>query len=235
MSRLLIARSVFDGLSTVCFITALVHMKLADVAAVLQIAPLIITALSVMLSTGEAVGWRRWTAIGVGFVGALFVVKPTPVGVRRLGAGRRWPRRCPRRCARSPTRRIGRGVPVMVIAFMGLGRHHAVRRACSPSSEEWRMFETGDLVQLLASPRCSSASPSISMVLGFRDVDLSVVAPFRYSYLITSAIGGYLVFGELPDRWSVVGALLIVGSGLYALHREAVRRRKLTAEATTAA
>jgi drug/metabolite transporter (DMT)-like permease len=73
------------------------------------------------------------------------------------------------------------------------------------------------------------------MALGFRDVDLSVVAPFRYSYLITSAVGGYLVFAELPDGWTVFGALLIVGSGIYTLHREAVRRRKLTAEAQTAA
>jgi drug/metabolite transporter (DMT)-like permease len=62
-----------------------------------------------------------------------------------------------------------------------------------------------------------------------------VVAPFRYSYLITSAIAGYVVFSELPDRWSTAGALLIVASGLYALHREAVRQRDLTGKATPAA
>ena len=64
----------------------------------------------------------------------------------------------------------------------------------------------------------------------FRGVDLSVVAPFRYSYLLTSAVAGYLVFSEVPDVWSAVGAVLIVGSGLYALHREAVRRRELTGQ-----
>ena len=73
------------------------------------------------------------------------------------------------------------------------------------------------------------------MTLAFRGVDLSVVAPFRYSYLLTSAIAGYLVFSELPDGWSVAGAALIVASGLYALHREAVRRREITGKATPAA
>jgi drug/metabolite transporter (DMT)-like permease len=63
---------------------------------------------------------------------------------------------------------------------------------------------------------------------------MSVVAPFRYIYLLTSAIGGYLMFRELPDGWTIVGALLIVGSGLYTLHREAVRRRALTATTTAA-
>ena len=71
--------------------------------------------------------------------------------------------------------------------------------------------------------------------MAFRGVDLSVVAPFRYSYLITSAVAGYLVFSEVPDAWSVAGAMLIVASGLYALHREAVRRRDITGEATPAA
>ena len=73
------------------------------------------------------------------------------------------------------------------------------------------------------------------LALGFRDVDLSVVAPFRYTYLLTSALGGFLVFREVPDAWTVVGAVLIVGSGIYTLHREAIRRRTLTATITPAA
>src|SRR4029079_5718262 len=77
MSRMLASRSLCDGLSTAGFIAALAHMKLANIAAVLQIAPLIITALSVMLCR-ETVGGRRWTAISVGFAGALLVTKPVP-------------------------------------------------------------------------------------------------------------------------------------------------------------
>ena len=58
-----------------------------------------------------------------------------------------------------------------------------------------------------------------------------MVAPFRYTYLLTSALGGFLVFREVPDAWTVVGAVLIVGSGIYTLHREAVRRRSITGTA----
>jgi drug/metabolite transporter (DMT)-like permease len=77
MSRMLASRSLCDGLSTAGFTAALAHMKLANIAAVLQIAPLIITALAVVLYR-EAVGWRRWTAIALGFAGALLVIKPIP-------------------------------------------------------------------------------------------------------------------------------------------------------------
>ena len=111
---------------------------------------------------GEAVGWRRWTAIGVGFVGALLVIKPMPsafdvwalIGAASaLAAALR----------EISNRRIGRGVPAMVIAFWGavgitlFGTVFAV-------TEDWRMFERGDLAQL-SSPRCSSASRSICMAL----------------------------------------------------------------------
>src|SRR5205823_8092883 len=89
--------------------------------------------------------------------------------------------------------------------------------------EDWRMFQTGDLIQLFVAAAFVGLAIYL-LAVGFRDVDLSAVAPFRYSYLLTSAIGGYLVFRELPDAWTVGGAILIVGSGVYTLHREAVRR-----------
>jgi drug/metabolite transporter (DMT)-like permease len=231
LSPLLTARSAFDGLSTAAFITALAHMPLANVAAVLQIGPLLITVLSIALFR-EAVGWRRWIAIGVGFVGALLVIKPTPASfdvwaviaaVSALFAALR----------EISNRRIGRAVPVMVVAFWG-AVGITLFGAAFIVTETWRMFEAGDLIQLFVASVFVGIAIYL-MALGFRDVDLSVVAPFRYTYLITSAVGGYLVFAELPDGWTVFGALLIVGSGIYTLHREAVRRRRLTAEAQTAA
>jgi drug/metabolite transporter (DMT)-like permease len=227
----LATRSVFDGLSTACFIAALAHMRLADLAAVLQIAPLIITALSVIFYR-EIVGWRRWTAIGVGFVGALMVIKPTPSAFdvwALVGAGSALFAAL----REMLNRRIGHEVPTLVIAFWGaLGI--SIFGGLFGAAEQWRMFAPYDFLMLLVAS-VFVAMAIFLMALGFRRVDLSVVAPFRYSYLITSAIAGYVVFNELPDRWSTAGALLIVASGLYALHREAVRRRNLTGEATPAA
>ena len=230
MTRLLASRSLCDGLSTAAFLAALAHMKMANIAAVLQIAPLIITALSVMIYR-EAVGWRRWLAIVVGFAGALLVIKPVPsefniwaiVGAASaLAAAFR----------EIQTRRIGPGVPTLVIAFWG-AVGITLCGATFLTAEEWRMFAVGDLLKLLVAA-AFVGNAMFLLALGFRDVDLSVVAPFRYSYLLTSALGGFLVFQELPDSWTVVGAALIVGSGINTLHREAVRRRALTAKAATA-
>jgi drug/metabolite transporter (DMT)-like permease len=230
MSGLLASRSLCDGLSTAGFIAALAHMKLANIAAVLQIAPLIITALSVAIYR-EAVGWRRWSAIGVGFAGTLLVIKPIPsefdiwtlVAVASaLAAAVR----------ELQTRQIGQSAPVMVVAFWAAIAITLCGLGFLPI-EEWRAFTAPDLFQLFVAAIFVGLAIFL-LALGFRGVDLSVVAPFRYVYLITSALGGFLVFREVPDHWTVVGAILIVGSGIYLLHREAVRRRELTAKATTA-
>jgi drug/metabolite transporter (DMT)-like permease len=230
MSGLLASRSLCDGLSTAGFIAALAHMKLANLAAVLQIAPLIITALSVAVYR-EAVGWRRWSAIGVGFAGALLVIKPIPsefniwalvAAASALAAGVR----------ELQTRQIGQSAPVMVVAFWAAIAITLCGLGFLPV-EEWRAFTTPDLFQLFVAAIFVGLAIYL-LALGFRGVDLSVVAPFRYTYLITSALGGFLVFREVPDRWTIVGAVLIVSSGVYLLHREAVRRREITAKATTA-
>ena len=231
MSRMLASRSLCDGLSTAGFIAALAHMKLANIAAVLQIAPLIITVLSVALYR-EAVGWRRWSAIGAGFFGALLVVKPIPseFSIWAVAAAASALFSATREIQ---NRQIGKSVPVLVIAFWG----SVAITLCGlafVTFEDWRMFSGGEFFQLLV----AAAFVGIAMYLlslGFRDTDLSVVVPFRYSYLLTSALGGYLVFREVPDVWTVVGAGLIVGSGIYTLHRESVRRRPLTGTATPAA
>jgi drug/metabolite transporter (DMT)-like permease len=230
MGRLMATRSVCDGLSTACFIAALAHMQLANVAAVLAIGPLLITALSVLFHS-EAVGWRRWTAVAVGFFGALLIIKPVPwafdvwavvaAGSALFAALREL-----------YNRKIDHSVPTVVIALWGaIGI--TLFGALFAFTEDWKVFEPGDLARLFVASVFVGIAIYL-MALGFRNVDLSVVAPFRYSYLITSALGGYLVFSELPDGWSLAGTVLIVGSGLYALHREVARKRALTAEASTA-
>ena len=225
------ARAFFDALSTAGFIAALAHMKLANIAAVLQIAPLLITALSVFLYR-EVVGWRRWAAVGVGFFGALLVVKPIPsefniwtivcIGAAFTAALREI-----------TTRQIGRTLPVMVLIFWG-SVGIMLFGLLFLATEDWRAIGGWDFVQLCIAAVFMCIALYL-MALGFRDVDLSVVAPFRYSYLITSAVGGYIVFRELPDNWTVVGTVLIVAGGIYTLHREAVTRRELTMKSTTAA
>ena len=95
--------------------------------------------------------------------------------------------------------------------------------------EEWRPMAWAD-VGMLAISATFVASGHFMVVVAFRGtVDVAAIAPFRYTLLIWAGLCGYLAFGEVPDRYAIMGSLLIVGSGLYALHREVVRRRTIAA------
>jgi drug/metabolite transporter (DMT)-like permease len=85
-------------------------------------------------------------------------------------------------------------------------------------------------VGLLGISAALVATGHFLIVIAFRGgVDVSAIAPFRYTLLIWAGVCGYLAFGEVPDRFAIIGSALIVGSGLYAMHREVVRRRSVAA------
>jgi drug/metabolite transporter (DMT)-like permease len=215
-------RSICDALTVVLFVIALVHMKLAELSAVILTAPLFLTALSVWFYR-ETVGWRGWVAVIVGFAGTLFVVKPMPAGFNAwavLGLA----------AALSAalrdliTRRIEPGIPAIVIALMGL-LAMTVMALVMGLFEDWRAMPINDIV-VLAIAAFFIGTAFYLMVEAFRGVDISVVAPFRYVFLLWAMLAGYAAFGEVPDRWGLIGGALIVASGLYAFHRESVRRHE---------
>ena len=94
------------------------------------------------------------------------------------------------------TRQIGQAVPALVVAFWG-AVGITLCGAAFIVAEDWRMFTGGDLFQLFVAAFFVGIAIYL-LALGFRDVDLSVVAPFRYTYLLTSALGGFLMFREVP-------------------------------------
>ena len=132
------------------------------------------------------------------------------------------------------TRQIGHAVPALVVAFWGAVAI-TLCGAIFVATEDWRAVRRRPNCSNCSSRRSLSASPSIC----WRSGSATSTSPWsRHSataYLLTSALGGFLVFREVPDGWTVVGAVLIVGSGIYTLHREAVRRRSLTGTAAPAA
>jgi drug/metabolite transporter (DMT)-like permease len=224
--RPVIIRAIADGVASVLYIVALARMQMADLAAVLLLAPLLITGMAVIFY-GEKVGWRRWTAVMVGFAGTLFIVKPTPdlfdawALVALIGAFASAARDL-------LTRQIDQAIPTLIVTFMGSIAVTLGGCLLAPA-EEWRMLAASDLA-LLALAACFLAFGTFFVALAFRGVDVSVVAPFRYTLLLWAAIAGFIAFGEIPDRWAALGAALIVASGLYALHREALRRRAAPAQ-----
>jgi drug/metabolite transporter (DMT)-like permease len=222
LNRLVILRSLFEAASAVLFTTALMRMRIAELSTIVLVSPLIITALSVIFF-GEVVGWRRWTAIAVGFAGTLFVVKPTPAsfdGWAALGI----------LVALSSasrdllTRQLHGAIPSIVVSFT-TAVTVMLAGALLGFWELWRSPTYREL-GLLALASVLLGGANYLIVIAFRGADISVVAPFRYSILIWAGIVGFLVFSEIPDRWSFVGAALIAGSGIYAFHREQVRARQ---------
>ena len=221
---LVLLRALFDALGTVFFIAALVHMKIAELSAVILTSPLIMTAISAF-AFGDAVGWRRWSAIGVGLIGTLFIVKPSAgaldvwaivgLGAALFAAGRDL-----------TTRHIDPTIPTLAIGVYGAVAV-MLSGAAVGATETWHMPATGQWLGITIAAFFLGIGTYL-VVMAFRGVDLPAVAPFRYTLLIWMGACGYLAFGEIPDRWSLAGAMLIALSGLYALHREAVRRRDLT-------
>lgn len=221
-----IARTLLDLVATISFVTALMHMHIANLTAVLQAVPLAVTLLSVFFLR-ERVGWRRSIAILLGFLGVLLIVKPSPstfsiyevlsllivvtVGLRDI-----------------LTRRIPVRIPTYVIAL--------ANAACVTVGGGILTFMQGFIAPqawqlgLLALAAICLSSGYLFMVATLRLGELSVTAPFRYSIMVFAIVYGIVVFGEYPDGLAQIGMVLIVGTGLYAAHREA--RLKAAARAT---
>lgn len=223
-----ILRALLDAAANVAFIMALSHMRIADLMAVNLASPLLLTML-LALFFKEPVGWRRWTAVLVGFAGVLLIVRPSPTSMNIWALVGLTAAMCS--AIRDTTiRKIEPNVPTLAISFVSV-----VAVTCVGPiqglllDEQWTMPDTRYVIYMAVAAVFLSAGSTYA-VSAFRNVDITVVAPFRYTLLIWGALSGYLVFGELSDLQSLLGALLIVGSGLYTLHRERVRHRELSAQ-----
>jgi drug/metabolite transporter (DMT)-like permease len=227
LNKFVLLRALLDALSSALYIAALINMPIANAAALNMTHPLILVALSVVF-LAEVVGWRRWSAVVVGFFGVLFIVKPTPeafnifalvgLGAPFFGAIREM-----------VTRRLDPALPSMAITFVSVIALTLL--ACAVGTvEDWRPVTSRE-IGYLSFAACFFSLATYFVVFAFRTAEISAVAPFRYTFLIWAGLAGYISFDEVPDRWAIAGALLIVGSGLYTLHREALRRRHLLSKA----
>jgi drug/metabolite transporter (DMT)-like permease len=220
-------RALFDALATAFFVAALVHMKIAELSAVVLTSPLILTALAaLMLRT--PVGWRSWSAIGVGLLGTLFIVKPS-AGTFDIWALVGLTAAVFSAFRDLATRSISHAIPSLAVSVYG-ATAVMLSGAALGTVESWSMPTLSQWAAVTVAALFLGLG-TYGIVIGFRNVDIPAVAPFRYTLLLWMGISGYFAFGEVPDRWSWVGAVLIALSGLYALHREGVRRRELAATA----
>jgi S-adenosylmethionine uptake transporter len=229
--RLVAIRTLAEIAAAYFFLTALFNMPFANVSAILQAMPLSIT-LAGALFLGEAVGWRRLLAILVGFGGVMLIVRPGSEGfsvyslyvlasvlavtLRDL-----------------VTRQLSPSVPSMAVALVaavGVG----LAAGAASLAEGWSPVSARSAVQLAGAATFVLMGYLLSIMV-MRVGEISFVAPFRYTSLVVALIVGFLVFGEWPDVLTLIGAAIVVATGLFTLYRESRVARARAGRATAAA
>jgi drug/metabolite transporter (DMT)-like permease len=215
-----IGRAILFVVASVFFVSAVGLMPLPTVIALTFTAPLFVTALAPTV-LGEQVGWRRWMAVIVGFVGVLVIVRPfqeswswvalLPVIGALCGALRDM-----------LTRQITARESSVSILFYGALAVVLVSLLSLPFG--WKWISGPDLL-LFAVQGFVMGTAHYLMIESFRMAEAALVAPFKYTGFIWAVIYGAAIWGDYPDRWTILGALVILASGLYILHRELLGRK----------
>ena len=216
-SRAMVVRFGFEVTGRLFYTLALALTPLSSTSAILQATPIVVVA-GAALIFGETVGWRRWTAIGVGLFGVLVILRPgaesfTPLSLLAVAgmlgfAGRDL-----------ATRAAPRGLGTFVLGVYGFA-------ALLVAALMYGLF-TGDRLampgaaasgQLVAAIVVGVAAYS-ALTLAMRTGEVSAVTPFRYSRLVFGIALGVVVFGERLDLPVLAGSAIVVASGLYILAR----------------
>jgi drug/metabolite transporter (DMT)-like permease len=216
-----LVRWVISFIGTLSVFYAYARLPLAYVYAVLFASPLIITALSVPL-LGEQVGWRRWSAVAVGFVGVLVILRPEAAGIEPLalfalvGA-------LGHALNMIIVRRLGRTDPVETFGFYGNLLSMVGAGLLLPL-----FWVQPTLADVLLSALAGSIAGSGFWLLAtaFRHAPAAVVAPFQYSQMPYGILVGWLLFANRPDPKTLLGAAIVIASGIYILRREAALREQ---------
>lgn len=204
------------------FVTALFNMPLANVTAILQVLPLTVT-LGSALFFGEAVGWRRMLAIVVGFGGMLLIVRPGPDGFNIFALYALIAVVCVTIRDLS-TRRLSPGVPSMTVT-LSAALSITLFSGLASLGGDW-VPVTQQQGGLIAGASFFILGGYLFSVLVMRVGDVSFVAPFRYSGLVWALILGWFLFGDWPDGQTLMGAGIVVATGLFTLYRERAALRR---------
>lgn len=202
-------RSVLLGSSTLLNFSALMYLPLGDVAAITFLSPILVAAIAALVLR-ERVSAVRWLAIGTGFLGALLIVRPTGAGI---GPGAFLALGCAAAYAtyQISTRMVREAEPLVSLLFSGLAGA-VLFTLLLPWG--WRTPTLVDLA-LMAATGVLGAIGHLMIILALRRGEASRVSPFNYLQLVWAMGASYLAFGDVPAPATLLGALIIVGSGLW--------------------
>lgn len=227
LQPLILCRIAFETIAAISFLMALGQVPLANVSAILQSLPLAVT-LGAALFLGEPVGWRRWGAIIVGFLGVMIIIQPGPEGFTVASvyvifsvitaAGRDL-----------VTRRIDRTVSSLTVTLFTAASISMAGLLITPLFGGWQPVSAWTLGKLAIASVFLFAGYQ-AVIMAMRVGEISFIAPFRYTSLLWAVALGMLFFDEVPDIWMVIGATVVIGSGLYTFYRENKRKAALASK-----
>jgi len=209
-------RTIGELGSTFFFLTALFHMPIANISAIMQALPLTVTLAGAMIF-GEAVGWRRLSAITVGFVGVLLIVRPGAEGFNAFSIYALISVAFV--TARDlSTRRLSPQVPSFTVA-LSAAIAVALFGAMGVIGTDWAPI-SGKVALQLGGATTMLIGGYMFSVMAMRVGEIAIVAPFRYTSLLVALILGFLIFDEWPTSLTLLGAAIVVATGVYTFYRE---------------
>jgi S-adenosylmethionine uptake transporter len=213
-------RALLMAVDMVLVFFAFTQLPLADAYTMLFTAPMLVTALSVPL-LGEHVGWRRWSAVVIGFLGVLIVLRPG-FAVLLWGHVAALVSALFFALSLIVVRRIGNreSASSLLVSLMA-----ALLAVSAPVLPFVYVPPSALDLALLAAIGLLSGFGHLTLIEAFRRAPSAVVSPFQYSQIVWGVLFGLWLFGDPPDRWVIAGSAVIIASGLFILWRETVRRR----------
>jgi drug/metabolite transporter (DMT)-like permease len=216
-----IFRSFLLVYATMANFVALQYLRLDQTITIGFSTPLMVAALAGPI-LGEWIGPRRWAAIGVGFLGVIVITRPGFGGIH-------WA------ALLSFSTMVAYAIYIIITRILsysdsshttlfysnlvGVAAMTLVVPFAWTTPQSWR------IIFLMAFMGTCGSVGHYLLILAYRHAPTSVAAPFMYTQIVSAILVGFLAFGDLPDRWTLVGAAIVIASGLYLIHRERVRGR----------
>jgi drug/metabolite transporter (DMT)-like permease len=227
LDRWIILRTAGEIVGAVTYVYALSMIPLPNAAAILQALPLAVT-MGAALFLHEQVGWRRWLAILVGFLGVMVIIRPGAEGFSSasllvvgsvVGAATRD----------LATKKINPAVPSLMISLIAAISITVVVALMIGATGTWKPVSTNHfLIMAFGSVMLFAGYQTIIMAM--RTGEISFIAPFRYTSLLWAIALGILLIGEMPDRFMLIGSAIVVAAGLHAFYHETITQRRRMAE-----
>lgn len=218
------ARGAMIAFATLFFFSGLAYLPMADAIAIFFIEPLLVTLLSALFF-GEAIHWRRITAISLGFVGALIIIRPT---FSEVGPAAFYPVAaafCFSFYIVLTRKLVSNEDPIRLQFFAGIFGCLVMSLALGygsvsgteiltsnwPTQQQWLLLAALGLIATIC---------HLLVTYAYRLASIGILAPFQYVEIIGATILGLVVFSDFPDAITWLGIAIIVGSGMYVFHRE---------------